>query len=128
MIRRPPRSTRTDTLFPYTTLFRSSLRPAVQREVFDEAAVTAVARQIACDQRALRPQADEVGDRYDGVVLRADDRERGRRCVQRPVIERVFGAVPDRKRIAWGKGVSVRVAPGCRGAINKKNAESNTTK
>src|SRR3546814_10467836 len=26
MIRRPPRSTRTDTLFPYTTLFRSSSR------------------------------------------------------------------------------------------------------
>src|SRR3546814_20662153 len=30
MIRRPPRSTRTDTLFPYTTLFRSAaLHPAV---------------------------------------------------------------------------------------------------
>src|SRR3546814_14630114 len=29
MIRRPPRSTRTDTLFPYTTLFRS--RHCVQR-------------------------------------------------------------------------------------------------
>src|SRR3546814_2910152 len=28
MIRRPPRSTRTDTLFPYTTLFRSRLRRA----------------------------------------------------------------------------------------------------
>src|SRR3546814_10307706 len=27
MIRRPPRSTRTDTLFPYTTLFRSHLIP-----------------------------------------------------------------------------------------------------
>src|SRR3546814_17929790 len=27
MIRRPPRSTRTDTLFPYTTLFRSRLDP-----------------------------------------------------------------------------------------------------
>src|SRR3546814_16675456 len=27
MIRRPPRSTRTDTLFPYTTLFRSSGAP-----------------------------------------------------------------------------------------------------
>src|SRR3546814_9270643 len=26
MIRRPPRSTRTDTLFPYTTLFRSTLQ------------------------------------------------------------------------------------------------------
>src|SRR3546814_1248413 len=29
MIRRPPRSTRTDTLFPYTTLFRSVQKPAV---------------------------------------------------------------------------------------------------
>src|SRR3546814_8547211 len=27
MIRRPPRSTRTDTLFPYTTLFRSRVEP-----------------------------------------------------------------------------------------------------
>src|SRR3546814_4701258 len=31
MIRRPPRSTRTDTLFPYTTLFRSALGLAVDR-------------------------------------------------------------------------------------------------
>src|SRR3546814_17008306 len=32
MIRRPPRSTRTDTLFPYTTLFRSlQCRPAARR-------------------------------------------------------------------------------------------------
>src|SRR3546814_17227671 len=29
MIRRPPRSTRTDTLFPYTTLFRSARRLAM---------------------------------------------------------------------------------------------------
>src|SRR3546814_20371558 len=32
MIRRPPRSTRTDTLFPYTTLFRSLEAP--RRPVF----------------------------------------------------------------------------------------------
>src|SRR3546814_8871198 len=32
MIRRPPRSTRTDTLFPYTTLFRSSLAAALQHD------------------------------------------------------------------------------------------------
>src|SRR3546814_9812428 len=31
MIRRPPRSTRTDTLFPYTTLFRSPLLSALRR-------------------------------------------------------------------------------------------------
>src|SRR3546814_9717180 len=42
MIRRPPRSTRTDTLFPYTTLFRSAGRggderrgQAVERTVVD---------------------------------------------------------------------------------------------
>src|SRR3546814_8530140 len=29
MIRRPPRSTRTDTLFPYTTLFRSTVRTGI---------------------------------------------------------------------------------------------------
>src|SRR3546814_14299615 len=31
MIRRPPRSTRTDTLFPYTTLFRSTMPTASAR-------------------------------------------------------------------------------------------------
>src|SRR3546814_13731078 len=39
MIRRPPRSTRTDTLFPYTTLFRSQagkLRFAERRARLDE--------------------------------------------------------------------------------------------
>src|SRR3546814_1138548 len=38
MIRRPPRSTRTDTLFPYTTLFRSPLcRPGRVAFILDEA-------------------------------------------------------------------------------------------
>src|SRR3546814_1626702 len=32
MIRRPPRSTRTDTLFPYTTLFRSLRRGRADRK------------------------------------------------------------------------------------------------
>src|SRR3546814_20591022 len=40
MIRRPPRSTRTDTLFPYTTLFRSAPTPEERRE-----------RHVADDQR-----------------------------------------------------------------------------
>src|SRR3546814_19269400 len=39
MIRRPPRSTRTDTLFPYTTLFRSLLFHPAHRE----AALAAIA-------------------------------------------------------------------------------------
>src|SRR3546814_10791208 len=41
MIRLPPRSTRTDTLVPYTTLFRSQLRGAgiFERAVGDEAGI-----------------------------------------------------------------------------------------
>src|SRR3546814_6515009 len=35
MIRRPPRSTRTDTLFPYTTLFRSKSISSDDRAQFD---------------------------------------------------------------------------------------------
>src|SRR3546814_4441461 len=35
MIRRPPRSTRTDTLFPYTTLFRSIAGPSPQAGSFN---------------------------------------------------------------------------------------------
>src|SRR3546814_2870639 len=37
MIRRPPRSTRTDTLFPYTTLFRSMTAEARPRIIGHEA-------------------------------------------------------------------------------------------
>src|SRR3546814_7244134 len=32
MIRRPPRSTRTDTLFPYTTLFRSTVSRLIKKD------------------------------------------------------------------------------------------------
>src|SRR3546814_6816501 len=35
MIRRPPRSTRTDTLFPYTTLFRSHGDARVRGEILE---------------------------------------------------------------------------------------------
>src|SRR3546814_5574930 len=43
MIRRPPRSTRTDTLLPYTTLFRSAQLPLTHRDA--ASAVTFVAGQ-----------------------------------------------------------------------------------
>src|SRR3546814_19537156 len=45
MIRRPPRSTRTDTLFPYTTLFRSALSHA--REPADSD-LTCKTRVVSC--------------------------------------------------------------------------------
>src|SRR3546814_3116446 len=50
MIRRPPRSTRTDTLFPYTTLFRSRSRVG---EVVSEAVMGEDRRARLRDQRSL---------------------------------------------------------------------------
>src|SRR3546814_20978895 len=50
MIRRPPRSTRTDTLFPYTTLFRSI--SSVGRAGADQ--VDRAAHGILAEQGALR--------------------------------------------------------------------------
>src|SRR3546814_14422963 len=41
MIRRPPRSTRTDTLFPYTTLFRSNKVKGITLKSLNGTAITA---------------------------------------------------------------------------------------
>src|SRR3546814_3579561 len=52
MIRRPPRSTRTDTLFPYTTLFRSALGAAGPPGAEQAVGLVTVARhahqQVTC--------------------------------------------------------------------------------
>src|SRR3546814_3651955 len=56
MIRRPPRSTRTDTLFPYTTLFRSTALPGdadggmIQRRKTAPAALWYKSRLRKCAQ------------------------------------------------------------------------------
>src|SRR3546814_4870543 len=47
MIRRPPRSTRTDTLFPYTTLFRSTMEKIT---TFEGRAFAVAARDVDTDQ------------------------------------------------------------------------------
>src|SRR3546814_14281655 len=50
MIRRPPRSTRTDTLFPYTTLFRSHSHRRSHRWLRARRC-----RSAACDRAGARP-------------------------------------------------------------------------
>src|SRR3546814_7717732 len=68
MIRRPPRSTRTDTLFPYTTLFRSSCAAPSSREVAVgptcyrwDASPTATSRYMKPCWPAAAPRAGRVG-------------------------------------------------------------------
>src|SRR3546814_3213577 len=66
MIRRPPRSTRTDTLFPYTTLFRSDLQLVVVESVDQIAGDDAVRQRIAL-RRAERER--RVGERRDPLLV-----------------------------------------------------------
>src|SRR3546814_15906959 len=61
MIRRPPRSTRTDTLFPYTTLFRSPLTDAdVQAAPAEQMRYTRTARNEVYRQFQRLPNPDLV--------------------------------------------------------------------
>src|SRR3546814_7367226 len=59
MIRRPPRSTRTDTLFPYTTLFRSFPEPSRVARSLRHAAAPARRPRARCRTGGPlgRPQA-----------------------------------------------------------------------
>src|SRR3546814_2639597 len=63
MIRRPPRSTRTDTLFPCTTLFRSHVNGVVGREL-------RIALQPV-DLVLLEQELDAAGQALDRVLALA---------------------------------------------------------
>src|SRR3546814_5694456 len=82
MIRRPPRSTRTDTLFPYTTLFRSMMLQTLTKHFaglmeacYERHARSAVARLSRLDEAARinalqesDPIVEIVGDFNDWAV------------------------------------------------------------
>src|SRR3546814_14807811 len=96
MIRRPPRSTRTDTLFPYTTLFRSLV---VQAQA-GEGALIAYAGEVRARHEPelgfriggkIIARAVDVGDRVAAGALlaeldpddvrRSEERRVGKECV-----------------------------------------------
>src|SRR3546814_17040459 len=69
MIRRPPRSTRTDTLFPYTTLFRSGVLlvgeaedgDARRRRRIEHPCLERVGRPALAPPRVRHPGLDDAG-------------------------------------------------------------------
>src|SRR3546814_11623413 len=100
MIRRPPRSKRTDTLFPYTTLFRSR-RAGTPRvasgssAIFGQARVDDALLDIECrtlvglgvepalaDLFAAIAQACADFPLRQGVALRMEERRVGKECVR----------------------------------------------
>src|SRR3712207_9055117 len=63
MIRRPPRST----LFPYTTLFRSSSAEVLRRPL-ESTQYTSLAFGSRCQEAGVRPSMGSVGDAYDNAM------------------------------------------------------------
>src|SRR3546814_7701894 len=72
MIRRPPISTRTDTLFPYTTLFRSGEDEMLRKWVGVAASVLALQSGAAMAQGALGANFNE---HYEDVDYRERSEE-----------------------------------------------------
>src|SRR3546814_19504218 len=111
MIRRPPISTRTVTLFPYTTLFRSGLLD--DAEVAAERGEAPLRQRFAIDEDLAaggRMEAEQqLEQRRFAAARRAGDRDRI-----------AGGDGPDRKSDVQGKSVSVRVDLGGRRIIKKK--------
>src|SRR3546814_655998 len=109
MMRRPPRSTRTDTLFPYTTLCRSQRQQRLPRrrraqllgqqrgEHVEGVGVVEAEVARACGHAAMMPERgrtlryEEVGCGRSFSQERRKPLPRGRRAASRP------GFVPDAK-------------------------------
>src|SRR3546814_15442524 len=116
MIRRPPRSTRTDTLFPYTTLFRSAY-PRGGRCRAGSGDRLGRRRHTGAPGRGRcrGPRFGRAG-RLD-LPLRHVFHRRGQGLPRRPTIastsgrgaagRRAGGALRDRKSAVEGKGVAV---------------------
>src|SRR3546814_15628567 len=95
MIRRPPRSTRTDTLFPYTTLFRS--RPEWLKGLVLIASSPALPMDVPVTQREAMQSAyatrASVEDTLDNVLTATLIKGAVR---ERAVVDSLSG---DRKRV-----------------------------
>src|SRR3546814_16977876 len=122
MLRRPPRSTRTAPLFPYTTLFRSVAIGARRPGERDDHRQSEAGEED--DEHAIHEgHGVERGDPapFGREPENEAEQHRGNGTDERPR----FG---DRKSVVWGKSVSVRVDLGGRRIIkNKKQSRRETS-
>src|SRR3546814_2348235 len=98
MIRRPPRSTRTDTLFPYTTLFRSwlvgKMGLGADPRIADEAHAIRLAEEAEAGFHGVEAARDRAG--FAAIVQNAEGRmmlvrAHGNHFAARPVDASVIG-------------------------------------
>src|SRR3546814_12318424 len=125
MIRRPPRSTRTDTLFPYTTLFRSVARKFIVtsgRNRMDRRRVIAMGLAAAGTGIASPIGAQSAG-KSKGRAIITTDTLKGAEAIHAVDFPEDAPARIERKGLVEGKNVSVRVERGGRG-LHKKKSQS----
>src|SRR3546814_17585725 len=137
MIRRPPRSTRTDTLFPYTTLFRS-----LESRGDDIAIIWEPDDPQAEPRRISYRELHAEVCRFANVLKAAGAKKGDRITIYLPMIPEaafamlactrigaihsvVFGgfspaSIVERKRVESGKRESSRLVLGCCVIITKK--------
>src|SRR3546814_16809061 len=122
MIRRPPRSTRTDTLFPYTTLFRSAARRSgcefcLQGVELDERGVQ---RRAAADHRAEIVFGSREAERvvFACAFIKHAERQFGRHGLY-VGIGGIGGLGDAWKLVVEVKRVAGRVTMGVRGCVKK---------
>src|SRR3546814_18711404 len=96
MIRRPPRSTRTDTLFPYTTLFRSQ-KISLEKLFREESLLERVSAAVASSNSRIRAMNSPASRLTDWNELSL---ERFPPKADRPVIVRVPEADPEDETIS----------------------------
>src|SRR3546814_1684835 len=100
-IRRPPRSTRTDTLFPYTTLFRSGLHDSVGARP-----PVGIAARPARRMRAGKGHLAKFRKRIGGRHRNLADSERVHGAHMVTFILRIEPRLPVRRNLV-GKGVAI---------------------
>src|SRR3546814_16109859 len=111
----PPRSTRTDTLVPYTTLFRSEGDGAR-----DNMGTSPTKEYGHAERKPLFRRLRQDGERHRRDRRRRWPRSRSRDARSREGIRRPHGFRHDRKSVVSGKSVSVRVDLGGCGIVKKK--------
>src|SRR3546814_19315200 len=108
MIRRPPRSTRTDTLFPYTTLFRSGVVAAVEQGDHPRQGGAEGVRAQRGALGALQVPDGEVLDGPEQALRGGTEEAPGKRArLQRP------GAVGQARRAPGARSEERRVGKEC---------------
>src|SRR3546814_14553378 len=102
MIRRPPRSTRTDTLFPYTTLFRSD-RPVTKASIKQTVRLDAdLVRLVAERARQRRVTRTEIVEAALASLLSADHEER----LEAALTKRIDKLARGLERLEWDLDLS----------------------